>query len=284
MYDNQFTPRAQNALRLAQAAAEELGHSYVGSEHLLLGLLREEGGAAHRCLAEQSVTAEKARDAIVRIIGAGLPGLAPPQGLTPRAKRVIENAVGESGRGGSGYVGTEHLLLGILRESGTMAMRVIAAVGADPKKLQAALLQRMSVAQRLPREAPTRIAPVHREEAPRSKALEQFTRSLNALAREGRLDPVVGRDREIARCIRILSRRTKNNPVLIGEPGVGKTAVAEGLAQRIVSGDVPEELLGKSILSIDLSAMLAGTKYRGEFEERVKNALAEIRRLSLIHI
>ena len=172
MYDNQFTPRAQNALRLAQAAAEELGHSYVGSEHLLLGLLREEGGAAHRCLTEQSVTAEKARDAIVRIIGAGLPGLAPPQGLTPRAKRVIENAVGESGRGGSGYVGTEHLLLGILRESGTMAMRVIAAVGADPKKLQAALLQRMSVAQRLPRESPTRIAPVHREEAPRSKALE----------------------------------------------------------------------------------------------------------------
>ena len=282
MYDNQFTPRAQNALRLAQAAAEELGHSYVGSEHLLLGLLREEGGAAHRCLAEQSVTAEKARDAIVRIIGAGLPGLAPPQGLTPRAKRVIENAVGESGRGGSGYVGTEHLLLGILRESGTMAMRVIAAVGADPKKLQAALLQRMSVAQRLPREAPTRIAPVHREEAPRSKALEQFTRSLNALAREGRLDPVVGRDREIARCIRILSRRTKNNPVLIGEPGVGKTAVAEGLAQRIVSGDVPEELLGKSILSIDLSAMLAGTKYRGEFEERVKNALAEIRRMGSV--
>ena len=222
MYDNQFTPRAQNALRLAQEAAEELGHSYVGSEHLLLGLLREEEGVARRCLAEQEVTQEKARDIIVRIIGAGLPGLAPPQGLTPRAKRVIENAVGESARGGSGYVGTEHLLLGILRENGTMAMRVLQTAGADPKKLQAALLQRMSATARLQRESPAR-PPVVREEVPRSKSLEQFTRSLNTLAREGKLDPVIGREGEIARTIRILSRRTKNNPVLIGEPGVGKT-------------------------------------------------------------
>ena len=279
MYENRFTPRAQNALRLAQAAAEELGHSYVGSEHLLLGLLREEGGAAHRCLLEQSVTGERARNAIVEIVGTGLAGLAPPQGLTPRAKRVIENAVGESSRTGGGYVGTEHLLLGILKENGTMAVRVLAAIGADPRKIQAALVQRMSVVQRLPREAPTRIAAPRREDAPRSKALEQFTRSLNSLAREGKLDPVVGRDREIVRCMRILSRRTKNNPVLVGEPGVGKTAVAEGLAQKIVSGDVPEELAGRNILSIDLPAMLAGTKYRGEFEERVKNALAEIRRM-----
>ena len=277
-----FTPRAQSALRLAQAAAEELGHSYVGSEHLLLGLLREEDGAAHRCLTEQEVTAERTRDVIVRIVGTGLPGLAPPQGLTPRAKRVIENAVGESSRTGSGYVGTEHLLLGILRESGTMAMRVLATLGADPRKLQAALLQRMSVVQRLPREAGERSMPPVRAaapEVPRSKALEQFTRSLNAMAREHQLDPVVGREKEIGRTIRILSRRTKNNPVLIGEPGVGKTAVAEGLAARIVAGDVPEELLGKNILSIDLAAMLAGTKYRGEFEERVKAALAEVRRM-----
>ena len=279
MYDNRFTPRAQNALRLAQAAAEELGHSYVGSEHLLLGLLREEGGAAHRCLAEQEITLEKARMAIVEIVGMGLAGLAPPQGLTPRAKRVIENAVGESGRTGGSYVGTEHLLLGILRENGTMAMRVLTSLGADPRRMQTALLQRMSVAQRLPREAPTRIAAPRREEPPRSKALEQFTRNLNSMAREGKLDPVVGREKEIDRCVRILSRRTKNNPVLIGEPGVGKTAVAEGLAQRLADGDVPEELEGKNILAIDLSAMLAGTKYRGEFEERVKNALTEIRRM-----
>ena len=288
MYDNRFTPRAQSALRLAQESAEELGHSYVGSEHLLLGLLREEDGAAHRCLSEQSVTMEKAREIIVRIIGAGLPGLAPTQGLTPRAKRVIENAVGESVRAGSGYVGTEHLLLGILRESGTMAMRVLQTAGADPKKLQSALLQRMSVYQPLQRQAL-----LAREDGPRSslsasgpapvsKALEQFTRSLNALAVKGRLDPVIGREREIGRAIRILTRRTKNNPVLIGEPGVGKTAVAEGLAARIVSGDVPEELSGKTILSIDLAAMLAGTKYRGEFEERVKNALAEIRRMGSV--
>jgi len=278
MYDNQFTPRAQSVLRLAQEAAEELGHSYVGSEHLLLGLLREEESAARRCLAEQEVTQEKAREIIVRIVGAGLPGLAPPQGLTPRAKRIIENAVGESVRSGSGYVGTEHLLLGILRESGTMAMRVLQTAGADTKKLQSALLQRMSAAHRLQREAPAR-PPVLRDESPRSKSLEQFTRSLNALAREGKLDPVIGREREIARTIRILSRRTKNNPVLIGEPGVGKTAVVEGLAQRLVAGDVPEELRGMVILSIDLSSMLAGTKYRGEFEERVKNALAEVRRM-----
>ena len=293
MYDNQFTPRAQNALRLAHTAAEELGHSYVGSEHLLLGLLREEEGSARRCLAEQAITHERARDVIVRIIGKGLPGLAPPQGLTPRAKRVIENAVGESSRAGSGYVGTEHLLLGILRENGTMAMRVLQTMGADPKQLRAALLQRMSVVQRLPRDAMASLAPrspgnqedprrdlsAPRALAPLPKSLEQFTRSLNVLAQNGQLDPVIGRDREIVRTIRILSRRTKNNPVLIGEPGVGKTAVAEGLAQRIVAGDVPEELLGKNILSIDLSAMLAGTKYRGEFEERVKNALAEIRRM-----
>ena len=263
--------------------------------------MREEGGAAHRCLAGQSVTAEKTRETIAGIVGTGLPGLAPPQGLTPRAKRVIENAVGESNRFGGGYVGTEHLLLGILRENGTMAMRVLSSMGADPKKLQTALLQRLNASGSSPlpggqsltgiqplsggqglrfaREAPTRIAQPRREETARSKLLDQFTRSLNALAREGRLDPVVGRDREITRTIRILSRRTKNNPVLIGEPGVGKTAVAEGLAARIVSGDVPEELSGKTILSIDLAAMLAGTKYRGEFEERVKNALAEIRRM-----
>ena len=307
MYENHFTPRAQNALRLAQAAAEELGHSYVGSEHLLLGLLREEEGAARRCLAEQSVTQERARDVIVRIIGKGLPGLAPPQGLTPRAKRVIENAVEESRSRGSGYVGTEHLLLGILRESGTMAMRVLQVMGADTRRLQTALLQRMSVVQRLPRsalfpapeaqEGPSD-APAGRSSgraasrdalsprsaaqaypAPLPKTLEQFTRSLNVLALEGRLDPVIGREKEITRTIRILSRRTKNNPVLIGEPGVGKTAVAEGLAQRIAAGDVPEELAGKNILSIDLAAMLAGTKYRGEFEERVKTALAEIRRM-----
>ena len=274
MWKNQFTPGAQDALCLAQAAAEELGHSYVGSEHLLLGLLREEG-AAGRCLAAQQVTADQVRREIVRVVGSGLPGLAPAQGLTPRARRVIENAAGASG---GGRIGTEHLLLGLLREGGAMGTQVLRSSGADLRQLQAALDQQAGLSPCLRRENSGRAAP-SREELPRSKLLEQFTRSLTALAREGRLDPVVGREGEIGRAVRILSRRTKNNPVLIGEPGVGKTAVAEGLAQRIVAGEVPEELRGMTILSIDMAAMLAGTKYRGEFEERVKSALAEVKRM-----
>ena len=208
-------------------------------------------------------------------MGSGLPGLAPAQGLTPRARRVIENAAGASG---GGRIGTEHLLLGLLREGGAMGTQVLRSSGADLRQLQAALDQQAGLSPCLRRENSGRAAP-SREELPRSKLLEQFTRSLTALAREGRLDPVVGREGEIGRAVRILSRRTKNNPVLIGEPGVGKTAVAEGLAQRIVAGEVPEELRGMTILSIDMAAMLAGTKYRGEFEERVKSALAEVKRM-----
>ena len=276
MYDNRFTPRAQGALQQAQAAAQELGHSYVGSEHLLLGILRQEG-AASRCLAQQQITVEKVRTAVVQAVGAGLPGLAPPQGLTPCCRAVIGHAAEEALRQGSGPVGTEHLLLGILREPAAVALGILHSLGADSRRLQNALRQRMSASPRLPRESP-RPQPT-REEPARSRQLEQFTRSLNALAREGRLDPVVGREREIARTIRILSRRTKNNPVLVGEPGVGKTAVVEALAQRIVQEDVPEELRGVTILSIDLAAMLAGTKYRGEFEERVRSAVQEIRRM-----
>ena len=277
MWKNQFTPGAQDALCLAQAAAEELGHSYVGSEHLLLGLLREEG-AAGRCLAAQQVTADRVRREIVRVVGSGLPGLAPAQGLTPRARRVIENAAGASG---GGRIGTEHLLLGLLREGGAMGTQVLRSSGVDLRQLQAALDQQAGLSPCLRRENSGRAAP-SREELPRSKLLEQFTRSLTALAREGRLDPVVGREGEIGRAVRILSRRTKNNPVLIGEPGVGKTAVAEGLARRMVAGDVPDELRSKRLMALDLSAMVAGTKYRGEFEERVKNILAEVRRVGNI--
>jgi len=279
MRANQFTQGAQTALRLAQEAAGELGHSYVGSEHLLLGLLGGEDSTARRCLAETGVCAEHVRKGLVDIVGRGLSGLPPSQGLTPRAKRIIEHAAAECAHFGAATVATEHLLLGILREDGCMAMRLLRSLGVNTDHLRSAVLQRMGPAQpRLTaRDGSSRPAAA-REEPVRSKVLDQFTRSLNALAREGKLDPVVGRDQEIERTIRILSRRTKNNPVLIGEPGVGKTAVAEGLAQRIVDGDVPEELLGVTILSIDLAAMLAGTKYRGEFEERVKNALAEVRR------
>ena len=277
MRDNQFTAGARSALRQAREAAGELGHGYVGSEHLLLGILAEDG-PARRCLQDQAVTREKVRGALTELVGVGSPGLAPAQGLTPRARRIIENAAGESARRGSGRIGTEHLLLGILRENGATATRALQAAGADPGRLQAALVRRMGSGSRPQPEALPR-PPVLREEAPRARVLEQFTRNLSALAREGRLDPVLGREREIARTVRILSRRTKNNPVLIGEPGVGKTAVVEGLAQRIAAGEVPGELMGMNILSIDLASMLAGTKYRGEFEERVRTALQEVRRM-----
>lgn len=276
MRANQFTQGAQAALRLAQETAGELGHSYVGSEHLLLGILGGEESIAKRCLREQGVSAEQVRRGLVELVGRGLSGLPPSQGLTPRARRAIELAAAECVRLGGGTVTTEHLLLGILREDGSMAMRLLRSLGANIDRLRTALLQRMEQRGTARDSAPRPAAA--REDPVRSKVLDQFTRSLNALAREGKLDPVVGREQEIDRTIRILSRRTKNNPVLIGEPGVGKTAVAEGLAQRIVEGDVPEELRGVTILSIDLAAMLAGTKYRGEFEERVKNALAEVRR------
>lgn len=276
MRANQFTPSAQSALRLAQGAAGQLGHSYVGSEHLLLGILSSEDSLARRCLHEQGVSAEKVRQTLISFVGKGLSGMPPSQGLTPRARRVIETAAQECAASGGACVGTEHLLLGLLREEGSMAMRILRTLGTDVRRLQANLLQRTggtAAARPAPRPTPARDEPV------RSKALEQFTRSLNALARDGKLDPVVGRERELARTIRILTRRTKNNPVLVGEPGVGKTAVAEALAQRIVDGNVPEELRGTVILSIDIAAMLAGTKYRGEFEERVKNALTEIKKM-----
>ena len=284
MRANQFTQSAQSALRLAQSTAGELGHSYVGSEHILLGILSSEDSIARRCLREQGVSAEKTRQALISFVGKGLSGMPPAHGLTPRARRVIEAAAQECADSGSVCVGTEHLLLGLLHEEDSMAMRVLRSMGTDVRRLQVCLMQRMGVtpyprtAPRAPRDTPPRTASA-REEPVRSKALEQFTRSLNALAREGKLDPVMGREREIARTIRILSRRTKNNPVLVGEPGVGKTAVAEALAQRIVDGDVPQELQNTVILSIDIASMLAGTKYRGEFEERVKNALAEVQKL-----
>ena len=274
MNDYQFTPRAQNALRQSHEAARELGHSYVGSEHLLLALLEQEAGAACRVLEEQGLTRPAARERIIRGVGLGIPGTAPAQGLTPRLRRAIECAVDEAVRSGCGYVGTEHLLLGILREGNNMALRVLRESGVDQRHLQSALLQQRNAALRPQQEGNKATS----REDTRMRVLNEYTSDLTAAAREGRLDPVVGREAEIRRTIQILSRRTKNNPVLIGEPGVGKTAVAEGLAERIVLGDVPEDLIGRRILALDLPAMLAGTKYRGEFEERVKSARAEVRR------
>ena len=275
MSENKFTPRAEEALRLSQEAAEEMGHGYVGSEHLLLGLIREEEGIAHRVLSEYGVTDEMVCDVLQRSVGKGLSGTAPSQGLTPRAKSVVELAVSEAARMGSSYIGTEHLLMGILREGGNMALRILRTMGVDSKKMYSSIVQKLNDT---PHTVTSGASTANRESDKKNKTLAEFTRDLTEAARAGKLDPVVGREKEIQRVIQILSRRTKNNPVLIGEPGVGKTAIAEGLAERIASGDVPEELLDKKILSLDLSGMVAGTKYRGEFEERIKNTLAEVKK------
>ncbi len=273
MSENKFTPRAEEALRLSQEAAEELGHGYVGSEHLLLGLIREEEGTAHRVLSEFGVTDEMVCSVLQRSVGKGVSGTAPSQGLTPRARSVVELAVSESARMGSSAIGTAHLLMGILREGGNMGLRILRTVGVDPNRMYSAILKK---AESSPKAAAGSVS--SREAEKKGKTLAEYTRDLTEAARSGKLDPVIGRDKEIQRVIQILSRRTKNNPVLIGEPGVGKTAIAEGLAERIAAGDVPEELLDKRILSLDLSGMVAGTKYRGEFEERIKNTLNEVKK------
>ena len=275
-HENQFTPRAEEALRLAQEAAEEMGHGYVGCEHILLGLMREEDGIAHRVMQEYGMTEDMICTVLERSVGKGLSGAAPSQGLTPRAKSAVELAVSEAMRMGAGYIGTEHLLMGLLREGNNMAIRVLDTVGIDPKKMYSSVVQKINEG---PRAAANGSTPVsHREESKKAKTLAEFTRDLTEAARQGKLDPVIGREKEIQRVIQILSRRTKNNPVLIGEPGVGKTAIAEGLAQRIAAADVPEELLDKKVLSLDLSGMVAGTKYRGEFEERIKKTIDEVKK------
>ena len=274
MNEHKFTPRAEEALRLAQEAAEDMGHGYVGTEHLLLGLLREEEGIAHRALSECGLTDEMVCAILQRSVGTGLAG-APSQGLSPRAKSAVELAVSESMRTGAGYIGTEHLLMGILREGNNMALRILRSVGVDTRKLYSGVVKKVNAA---PRAASAPERGSKSEGGKTGKTLSEFTRDLTEAARQGQLDPVIGREKEIARVVQILSRRTKNNPVLIGEPGVGKTAIAEGLAQRIAAADVPEELLDKKILSLDLSGMGAGTKDRGEFEERIKNTLKEVQK------
>ncbi len=271
MRENKFTSGANRALRLAQEAAEELGHGYVGNEHLLLGLLREEDGVAHQVLLDNGIRADTVCQLLQHTAGSGHSGAVSFQGLTPRARNAIELAVGESIRSGSCYIGTEHLLLGILREGNNMAVDILQASGVDGRRLYSSVLKRIGG-----RPAPAAAVNSGREEK-RSKNLTSYTRDLTEAARCGQLDPVVGREKEIDRTIRILSRRSKNNPALIGEPGVGKTAVAEGLAQRIAIGDVPEDLRDQRILSLNLGSMVAGTKYRGEFEERIRGMVEEVR-------
>ena len=275
MNDRKFSLKAEHVLRCAQAAAGELGHGYVGCEHLLLAMLREEDDAACRALNASGIYESAVRERMIEKLGRGTAERSTVQGLTPHARCAVELAVGEALRACSGEIEAGHLLLGILRDSGNMAVRLLRSLGADTKKLYSDTLRAMSLS---PRRLPLPEVRASRSEGKNGKTLLEFSRDLTAMAREGRLDPVIGREKEIARALRILTRRTKNNPVLIGEPGVGKTAIAEGLAEKIAAGDVPEELLDKRILLLDLSGMVAGTKYRGEFEERIRAVLDEVRR------
>ena len=275
MQERRFSVRAERVLRGAQAAALELGHGYVGCEHLLLGMLREEEDAPGRALRALGAEEEKTRALITRALGRGEADLAIAQGLSPHARCAVEMAVAEAERSGSREIESGHLLLGMLRCGDNTAVRLLRREGVDTRRLYGETVRAMSLTAR---RSPGGEVRASRGESKSGKTLAEFTRDLTAMAREGRFDPVIGREEEIARTIRILSRRTKNDPVLIGEPGVGKTAVVEGLAERIGEGNVPDALLDQRILSLDLAGMVAGTKYRGEFEERIRALLDEVRR------
>ena len=275
MQERRFSVRAERVLRGAQAAALELGHGYVGCEHLLLGMLREEEDAPGRALRALGAEEEKTRVLITRALGRGEADLAIAQGLSPHARCAVEMAVAEAERAGSREIESGHLLLGMLRCGDNTAVRLLRREGVDTRRLYGETVRAMSLTAR---RSPGGEVRASRGESKSGKTLAEFTRDLTAMAREGRFDPVIGREEEIARTIRILSRRTKNDPVLIGEPGVGKTAVVEGLAERIGEGNVPDALLDQRILSLDLAGMVAGTKYRGEFEERIRALLDEVRR------
>ncbi len=270
---DRFTTKAKAAINLAVQAAERLGHSYVGTEHLLIGLLEEGSGVASRVLEENGVKEDKVLSLISQLI-------APDQsirlkedgGYTPGARRVLENSYREAVRFKANLIGTEHLLISIIRDNDCVASRLLNTIGISIQKLYIDVLSAMG-----------EDAPANKEElmkSPKAKGntptLDSYSRDLTELAAQGKLDPVIGRESEIKRLIQILSRRTKNNPCLIGEPGVGKTAVVEGLAQMITGGDVPETIAGKRLLTLDLSGMVAGSKYRGEFEERIKKVIAEV--------
>ncbi|MCL5059017.1 MAG: ATP-dependent Clp protease ATP-binding subunit [Actinobacteria bacterium] len=271
---SRFTERAQKVLFLAQEEALRLGHPYVGTEHILLGLIREGQGVAARALAGMGIEADKVRSAIEQAVGKvqGSPGQ--EIALTPRGKRILELSVEEARRMGHNYVGTEHLLLGLIREGEGIAAQILKVMGADLDRVRQVVLEMLGEPGQQGDHG-SRSCSSCRSGA-KTGTLDQFSRDLSAMARQDKLDPVVGREKEIERVIQILSRRTKNNPVLIGEPGVGKTAIVEGLAQRITAGNVPEVLLEKRVVTLDMASMLAGTKYRGEFEERLKKVIEEI--------
>ncbi|HEY3106539.1 MAG TPA: ATP-dependent Clp protease ATP-binding subunit [Gaiellaceae bacterium] len=267
-----FTERARQVVVLAQDEARALKHNYIGTEHILLGLLREEEGLAARVLESLDITVEEVRAQVARIVGQGDEVTTGQIPFTPRAKKVLELALREALSLGHNYIGTEHILLGLVRENEGVAARILLDFDADAEKIRNEIIRMLSGPGRRQQGGGGAAG----EKTKSSKLLDQFGRNLTKLASEGKLDPVVGRQTEIERVMQILSRRTKNNPVLIGEPGVGKTAVVEGLAARIAGNQVPELLKGKQIYTLDLAALVAGSKYRGEFEERLKKVMKEI--------
>ena len=277
-FNNRFTDRASAAIQLAQEAAGRMGHNYVGSEHLLDGLLLEGGGMAAKVLSEAGVTTENIEKQIEKLVGFGAPDPSAPQGLTPRTKRIVELAVAAASQMGHSYVGTEHLLFGLLHEGQNVAITILNNLGVDPRALLNKLAQHMGESQGAAGQAGADGPSEPAAAGGAGKALAQYGKDLTKAAREGKLDPVIGRQKEIDRVIQILSRRTKNNPALVGDPGVGKTAVAEGLAEKIAAGDVPDNLKDKKLIALDLTGMIAGAKYRGEFEERIKSVLEELQK------
>jgi len=266
---DKFTERARKVLQLAQEEAQRFNHNYIGTEHLLLGLVREGEGVAAKVLANLGVELNKVRSAVEFIIGRGDRTVTGDIGLTPRAKKVIELSVDEARRLNHHYIGTEHLLLGLVREGEGIAAGVLESLGVSLDKVRSQVIYVLNQSATYSQQESHRTS--------KTPVIDQLGMDLTAAARANKLDPVIGRAREIERVIQILSRRTKNNPALIGEPGVGKTAIVEGLAQRIASGDVPETLMGKRLLTLDIGSLVAGTKYRGEFEERLKKIIEEVK-------
>src|SRR5258708_24571583 len=281
-----FTDRARRVVVLAQEEARMLNHNYIGTEHILLGLIHEGEGVAAKALESLGISLEAVRQQVEEIIGQGQQAPSGHIPFTPRAKKVLELSLREALQLGHNYIGTEHILLGLIREGEGVAAQVLVKLGADLSRVRQQVIQLLS-GYSGPGAASSGAAPGDKAGATSggtggdspsgSLILDQFGRNLTQLARDKQLDPVIGRERETERVMQVLSRRTKNNPVLIGEPGVGKTAIVEGLAQSIAGGDVPETIKGKQIYTLDLGALVAGSRYRGDFEERLKKVLKEIR-------
>src|SRR5438067_2292347 len=273
-----FTDRARRVVVLAQEEARMLNHNYIGTEHILLGLIHEGEGVAAKALESLGISLEAVREKVEETIGPAGSSTTGSPPFTPRAKKVLELSLREALQLGHNYIGTEHMLLGLVREGEGVAATVLVNLGADLSRVRQQVIQLLSGYASGGKEGAPAGASGSSQEAPTgSPVLDQFGRNLTQLAREKKLDPVIGRDREIERVMQVLSRRTKNNPVLIGEPGVGKTAIVEGLSQKIVGNDVPETLKGKQLYTLDLGALVAGSRYRGDFEERLKKVLKEIR-------